>query len=132
MSVATSSTYVNNSMSNTIIDLYLVQLKNVMGDDLPYNNNVDKSETETHVIWLIKWNSNNITFIIYDKAVGKYYVNLNPESPRWLNICKNVMNILTKPGCKIDIESRLFKQNYLIETSCPFDICSIGFGSIDT
>ena len=110
---------------NIIIDSYLDKLTK-SNNKIPYNNNIDKSETDEFIIWLIKWNSYNITTIIYNKKYKIYSTNLNYNSPFWPNICNNLINILQKN--KIIFDSNLIMNNFLIESSNPFDICSICFG----
>ena len=113
---------------NAIIDMYLGKIKNLFGDNFPYNNSIDKSETNLYVIWLIRWSVQNFTFIIYDKENKKYFTNLNNKSPFWPHICKNLITILAK--CKIHTEMQLIHNNFTIETDSPFDICAISFGNI--
>jgi len=113
---------------NAIIDMYLDKIHQQFGNAFPYNKQIDKSETESHITWLIKWASQNLTFIMYDKENKKYFTNLNNKSPFWPHICNNLSSILTK--CKVHTDLHLIYNNMTIETDSPFDICSISFGNV--
>ena len=113
---------------NIVIDAYLEKIHKLFGNAFPYNPEIDKSHTDSYIIWLIKWNSKNLTFIMYDKENHKYFTNLNDNSPFWPDICKNLTQILTK--CKVHTNLHLIHNNITIETDSPFDICSISFGNI--